>query len=100
MFILDSSVEMEGVKCIVQPSIFFDRGIPQWFPERCVLIPIVCVQHQPRRLMSFEEFHSRYPHHRIIFELLKKIEKIWGFLLGVVVALFMFQYLMGYVNTG
>jgi hypothetical protein len=39
-----------------------------------------------------------YPHHRIIFELLKKIERILGFLSGVVL-LFMFQYLMGYVET-
>ncbi len=58
----------------------------------------MCVQRQPQRLIGFEEFHSHYPHHRIIFELLKNIERISWFLLGVVV-LFMFQYLMGYVET-
>jgi hypothetical protein len=54
---------------------------------------------EPRRLMSFKEFHSRNPHDPRISELLDQIERMSGFLLGVVV-LFVFQYLMGYVETG
>jgi len=54
---------------------------------------------KPRTLMSFEEFHSRYPGNSYIFQLLVQIKRISGFLLGVVVV-FVFQYLMGYVETG
>ncbi|CAK9208892.1 unnamed protein product, partial [Sphagnum troendelagicum] len=45
------------------------------------------------------KFHSRYPRDLKISQLLEKIKRISGFLLGVVV-LFIYQYLMGYVETG
>ncbi len=53
---------------------------------------------EPRRLMSFEEFHSRNPHDPRSSELLNQIERISRFLLRVVV-LFKFQYFMGYIET-
>jgi hypothetical protein len=50
-------------------------------------------------LNALEQFHSRYPRDLKITQLLEKIKRISGFLLGVVV-LFIYQYLMGYVETG
>jgi hypothetical protein len=53
---------------------------------------------EPRRLMSFEEFHSRNPHDPRSSELLNQIERISRFQLRVVV-LFKFQYFLGYIET-
>jgi hypothetical protein len=50
-------------------------------------------------LNILDKFHSRYPHDPKISQLLEKIQRISGFLLGVVV-IFIYQYLMGYVETG
>jgi len=61
--------------------------------------PLIERLEKPPTLMSFEEFYSRHPDNSYIFQLLVKIRRISGFLLGVVVV-FVFQYLMGYVETG
>jgi hypothetical protein len=50
-------------------------------------------------LNILDKFHSRYPHDPKISQLLEKIKRISGFLLGVVV-LFKYKYLMGYVEIG
>ncbi|CAM6015267.1 unnamed protein product [Sphagnum balticum] len=50
-------------------------------------------------LNILDKFHSRYPHDPKISQLLEKIQRMSGFLLGVVV-IFIYQYLMGYVETG
>jgi hypothetical protein len=70
--------------------------LEEWMPT---LEKVMKLAESLRRFMSFKEFHSRYSHDPIISQFLEKIKRISGFLLGVVV-LFMFQYLMGYVETG
>jgi len=70
--------------------------IEEWMP---ILVEVMKHAERLRRMMSFKEFHSRYSHDPIISQLLEKIKRISGFLLGVVV-LFLFQHLMGYVETG
>jgi len=56
-------------------------------------------EHDHNAVNVLNKFHSRYPRDPEISELLEKIKRMSGFLLGVVV-LFIYQYLMGYLETG
>jgi hypothetical protein len=88
--------------CELRPPNFIRLGVPIRLAMPILLTMSTLeegIRHveEPRRLMSFEEFHSRNPLDPISSELLNQIERISRFLLGVVVLL-KFQYFMGYIE--
>jgi hypothetical protein len=105
---------MDTVKCLVVPTTissqrmidcFFDRLDHFVHHVRLLRLGMSTLEEwirhaeKTRRLMSFEEFHSRNPHDPRISKLVDQIERISGFLLGLL-KLVIFQNLMDYVETG
>jgi sulfur relay (sulfurtransferase) DsrC/TusE family protein len=74
----------------------FDDDVPNDVYE---ILQSMVSEHHHNVVNVLNKFHSRYPRDPIISQLLEKIKRMSGFVLGVVV-LFIYQYLMGYLETG
>ncbi|KAH9538009.1 hypothetical protein CY35_16G082400 [Sphagnum magellanicum] len=78
---------------------YFDKGDGAASDIVYPILEKMIFEHNHNALTVLEKFHSRYPRDLKISQLLDKIKRISGFPLGVVV-LFIYQYLMGYVEIG
>ncbi len=74
----------------------FDDAAPD---DPSTMLQIMAYENYHNALNVLNKFQRRYPRDPKISQLLEKIKRMSGFLLGVVV-LFMFQYSIGYVETG
>jgi hypothetical protein len=84
---------------LAEKRMYLDKGDGAVLDNVYPILENMIFEHNHNALNILEEFHSRYPRDLKISQLLDKIKRILGFVLGVVV-LFIYQYLMGYVETG
>jgi len=84
---------------LAEKRMYFDKGDGAVSDIVYPILEKMIFEHNHNALNVLEKFHSHYPRDLKISQLLEKIKRISGFLLGVVV-LFIYQYLMGYVETG
>jgi hypothetical protein len=84
---------------LTEKRMYFDEGDGAVSDIFYPILEKMVFEHNHNALNVLEKLHSRYPRDPKISQLLEKIKRILGFLLGVVV-LFIYQYLMGYVETG
>jgi hypothetical protein len=98
--LIDEQIKfMEEQIKLAEKRMYFDKGDRAVSDIVYPILEKMIFEHNHNALNVLEKFHSRYPRDLKITQLLEKIKRISGFLLGVVV-LFIYQYLMGYVETG
>jgi hypothetical protein len=90
---------MEEQIKLAEKRMYLDKGDRAVSDIVYAILEKMRFEHNHNALNVLEKFHSRYPRDLKITLLLEKIKRILGFVLGVVV-LFIYQYLMGYVETG
>ncbi len=99
-YLMDEQIKfMEEQIKLAEKRMYLDKGDRAVSDIVYAILEKMRFEHNHNALNVLEKFHSRYPRDLKITLLLEKIKRILGFVLGVVV-LFIYQYLMGYVETG